>query len=76
MNAIEAVAKSLEVDMETLCTDKNVWDVEAQPARVVSREGMVVPHMRVQLHYKYESCLFMVRDADLEITNQRCYSGF
>ncbi|MNJ96695.1 hypothetical protein D3C87_144250 [compost metagenome] len=74
--AITAVAKSLDMTYEELCALPKIMDVEAQPTHTFKRDGERIPHVRVQLHMAYESCLYMVRDADLEITDQRCYSGF
>lgn len=74
--AIRAVADYTMYDFKELCTLDSVWDVEAQPSRVVLRNGDVIPHVAVQLHREYDSCLYMVRDSDLAITSARCYSGW
>lgn len=74
--AIKAVAAYAQYNFDELCTLETVLDIEAQPTRVITRPGEVIPHVRVQLHRAYDSCLYMVRDADLEITSARCYSGW
>lgn len=74
--AIETVAADNKMSFEELCTHPRYLDVEAQPSRVILRDGEVIPHVRVQLHGEYDSCLFMVRDSDQVITSRRCYSGW
>lgn len=76
IKAITAVAKNLGLSYDQLCALPRVWDVEAQPSHTYTRDGERIPHVRIQLHGEYESCLYMVRDADLVITENRCYSGF
>lgn len=76
INAIKAVASHTMRDMKELCTLPSIWDIEAQPDRRITREGEIVPHVRVQLHREYDSCLYMVRDYDKAITEARCYSGY
>lgn len=76
LTAITTVAKNLDMTFEELCTLPRILDVEAQPSHTLTREGERIPHTRIQLHMSYESCLYMVRDADQVITSQRCYSGF
>ncbi|WP_374029968.1 hypothetical protein [Bdellovibrio bacteriovorus] len=76
MTAIKTVAAHVEYSIDELCTLPKVLDIEAQPSRVITPKGDVIPHVRVQLHMAYESCLYMVRDADQVITSSRCYSGW
>lgn len=76
VKAINVVAANEGYTFEQLCTLPKILDVEAQPTRKIERDGTVIPHVRVQLHMEYSSCLYMVRDADLAITENRCYSGF
>ncbi len=74
--AIRAVADYAMYGFEEMCTLPTIWDIEAQPDRVVTREGDVIPHITVQLHREFDSCLYKVRDSDKAITSSRCYSGF
>lgn len=75
MKAIEAVAKYQDYSVEEFCSLPRVWDVEAQPSRIVKRDGEVIPHVTVQQHFEYDSCLFMVNETDYTISQHRCYSG-
>ncbi|MFV8249989.1 hypothetical protein [Bdellovibrio bacteriovorus] len=74
--AIKVVAAQEDFSYDELCTFARILDIEAQPSRVITPKGDVIPHVRIQLHMAYESCLYMVRDADKVITSQRCYSGW
>nr|WP_295901125.1 hypothetical protein [uncultured Bdellovibrio sp.] len=76
MQAIKTVAQHTQYGLEEMCTLPTIWDIEAQPSRVITPKGDVIPHVRVQLHREYDSCLYMVRDADQVITSSRCYSGW
>lgn len=76
LKAIAAVAKHVQYKMGEMCYLPTIWDIEAQPSQVITPKGDVIPHTRVQLHREYDSCLYMVRDADLVITSSRCYSGW
>lgn len=76
LNAIETVAKAYDLNLEGLCTSEKFIGIEAQPSRKISYEGEVIPHINVQLHRSYDSCFYFVRDRDLTITDQGCYSGF
>ena len=76
LEAIRAVAAWTERSFEELCNLPGVLDIEAQPSRVITREGEVIPHVTVQLHRDYDSCLYKVRNSDKVITSSRCYSGF
>lgn len=76
LEAIRAVAAHAMYGFEEMCTLPTIWDIEAQPDRVVTRDGDVIPHITVQLHREFDSCLYKVRDADKVITSSRCYSGF
>lgn len=75
LKAIEVVAKDHDLTLEELCNLPKIWDVEAQPSRIIIRDGTVIPHVRVQLHQEYSSCLFMVNELTYTITKQNCYSG-
>lgn len=76
IEAIKAVANHTMRSFDELCTLPGLLDIEAQPDRVITRAGDVIPHVTVQLHREYDSCLYKVRDSDKEITSARCYSGF
>lgn len=73
--AIKAVAAFNNVSNEELCANTRILEIEAQPTHIVTVEGEVIPHVQLQLHFDYSSCLFMVRIADNVITSNRCYSG-
>lgn len=76
LSALKAVAAHQNYSLEQLCTLPHVMAVEVQPSRVITPKGEVIPHVRVELHSSEYSCMYMVRDADLEITSGRCYSTF
>lgn len=75
VKAIDVVATAAGWSYEEMCTLPRIWDVEAQPSRIILRDGTVVPHVRVQLHYEYHSCLYMVNKETWQISESRCYSG-
>lgn len=74
--AVKTVSQELGLELSNLCNNPKILDIEVQPSRVITRNGDVEPHVRVQFHYNYESCYYMVRDLDQKITSSRCYSGF
>lgn len=76
LEAIRAVAEYTMRTFEELCVLPGVLDIEAQPDRVIERDGTIIPHITVQLHRETDSCLYKVRDSDKVITSARCYSGF
>lgn len=73
--AIKAVAAYNKVSEAELCSNARILEIEAQPTHTVTVEGEVIPHVQLQLHFDYSSCLFMVRISDNSITSNRCYSG-
>ena len=75
MKAIETVAKYQQYTMEEFCSHPRVLDIEVQPSQVINNKGEVIPHMSVQQHFSYDSCLYMVNETDYSITRARCYSG-
>lgn len=75
MKAIATVAASHNKTLEAFCSNPRVLDIEAQPSRIITREGDVIPHVRVQEHFDYDSCLYMVNELDYTISQSRCYSG-
>jgi len=75
-SAIKAVAKLEKMAFADLCVLPKVLDIEVSPTHIVTPQGDVIPHTRVQLHMSYESCLYMVRDSDKVITSNNCYSGW
>lgn len=75
MKAIAAVASNQNKTLEVFCSNPRVLDIEAQPSRIITREGEVIPHVRVQEHFDYDSCLYMVNETDYSISQSRCYSG-
>lgn len=75
LKAIEIVAKNHNMTLDQLCQAQKYLGIEAQPSRKITREGEVIPHVAVQLHMYSSSCLYMIRDSDLSLTDGRCYSG-
>lgn len=75
VKAIEVVANNEGYTYSEICQLPKIWDIEAQPSRIILRDGTVIPHVRIQLHMEYSSCLFMVNRQNWAITEQRCYSG-
>jgi hypothetical protein len=73
--AIKAVATFNKFTNEELCANARILEIEAQPSHTVTVEGEVIPHVQLQLHFDYSSCLYMVRISDNVITSNRCYSG-
>lgn len=76
LTAIKAVAQYENVSFEHVCTDANILDIEAQPSHIVTPQGDVIPHVQIQLHRSYSSCLYMVNDVNHTITSRNCYSGW
>lgn len=76
LKAIEAVAKTQDRTVENFCTRPGLLSIEAQPSRIISYEGEVIPHVRIQQHFSWDSCLYLVNELDYSITQTKCYSGF
>lgn len=76
MQAIQVVAKNAKWSVEEMCTLERIWDVQAEDTQVVNKKGEVEPHVRVYLHRNEDSCHFMVRNADLVVTDKKCYSTY
>ena len=74
--ALHVVAEFMNLGFQELCNLSDVLDIEAQPSRIVTRNGDVIPHVQVQLHKAYSSCLFKVNDGEESVSEHRCYSGF
>lgn len=75
MKAIETVALYQDRTLQEFCSLAHVWDVEAQPDRLYTREGEIIPHVRVSQHFEYSSCQFMVNETNYTISKSNCYSG-
>lgn len=75
MKAIEVVAKYQKYTKEEFCNLERVLDVEVQPSHVVDYEGNVIPHVQVQQHKSWDSCLYLVNETDYSMTQAYCYSG-
>jgi hypothetical protein len=75
VSALKAVATAYKMSYEQLCTHSAILDIEVQPSHIVIPDGTVIPHVQVQLHQSTQSCLIMVNDLDLSITQNYCYSG-
>lgn len=76
MTAIEVVAKNARWGLEEMCTLERIWDIQAEDAMVINRQGEEERHVRVYLHRNEDSCHYMVRNADLVVTSKRCYSTY
>lgn len=74
--AIIAVATAQERTYEEFCNRPALLEIEAQPSRIINKKGEIVPHVRVQQHFSYDSCSYLVNETDYSITETRCYSGF
>ncbi len=74
--ALNTLATHLEYAPEEMCSLPTLLGIEVQPFRVIDRDGEVIPHVRIYFHRSYESCYFMVRDADQVVTDGRCFSTF
>ncbi|MCM2351903.1 MAG: hypothetical protein NDI69_17955 [Bacteriovoracaceae bacterium] len=74
--ALNSLSAHLEYEPNVMCSLPALLDIEVQPFRVIDEQGEVIPHVRIYLHRAYESCYYMVRDADQVITSGRCFSGF
>lgn len=75
MKGIEFLAQYQGLLKKEFCNLPQVLDLEVQPSRIITREGEVIPHLRIQQHYEYDSCLFMVNETDYSLTSSKCYSG-
>lgn len=76
LKAIEAVAKYQERTLEDFCTRVGMLEIEAQPSRIITPNGDVIPHVSIQQHFSWDSCKYLVNEIDYSITNVKCYSGF
>ena len=75
LKAITTVAQTYNMSLNDICTSEKYLAIEAQPSRKYTREGEIIPHVRVQLHMYSSSCLYMVKDSDQSLTEVKCYSG-
>jgi hypothetical protein len=75
MKAIKFLADYQEYSVSEFCNLPRVWDLEIQPTRIINREGEVIPHVRIQQHMEYDSCLFMINETDYTLTSSKCYYG-
>ncbi len=73
--AISTVAELFNMTQSELCQSDRWLGIEAQPFRMITREGEVIPHVRVYLHSHSSSCYFMVKDSDASISETRCFSA-
>lgn len=73
---IDVLAQFQNYSREEFCQLPRVLDLEIQPGRIITREGEVIPHLRIQQHYAESSCLYMISEIDWSISEKRCYSGF
>ncbi|MFN3453785.1 MAG: hypothetical protein ACK41T_02420 [Pseudobdellovibrio sp.] len=75
--AIHAVAVYQKRTPAELCSLPYLTTIEAQPTRLIDKNTLeYIPHVRVQLHMSESSCLYLVKDSDLSITEARCYSAW
>lgn len=75
MKAVTTVAKFQKYTKEEFCKLESVLDVEVQPSQVIDYEGNVIPHVQVQQHKSWGSCLYLVNELDYSMTQAYCYSG-
>lgn len=73
---IDVLAQFQNYSREEFCQLPRVLDLEIQPSRIITREGEVIPHLRIQQHFAESSCLYMISEIDWSISEKRCYSGF
>lgn len=76
IRAIEKVASLYDTTAQNLCSSSRFLAIEAQPTRKMDRDGNIIPHVSVQLHGEFDTCKYVIRDADLFLAEQKCYSGF
>ncbi len=75
MQAVNAVAAAYDMTLEELCSSSKFIGIEAQPNRIVTRDGEVIKHTSISLHYATSSCVFFVHDQTHKISKSWCYSG-
>ncbi|MBY0412954.1 MAG: hypothetical protein K2Q18_02255 [Bdellovibrionales bacterium] len=75
MKAIAFLATYQDYTIEEFCNLPHVLDLELQPTRIILRDGEVIPHVRIQQHSEYSSCLYMINEKDYSLTSSKCYSG-
>lgn len=76
LKAIQTVAKHQDRSFEEFCNRPGLLEIEAQPNRIITPNGDVIPHVRVELHFSYDSCSYLVNELNYTITKGQCYSGF
>lgn len=76
LKGIEVLAEFQNYSRDEFCQLPQVLDLEIQPSRKITREGEVIPHLRIQQHYAESSCLYMISEVDWSVSEKRCYSGF
>lgn len=74
--AVEAVALFQGRTVNEFCNRPGLLEIEAQPNRIITKKGESVPHVRIQQHFSYDSCSYLVNELDYTITESVCYSGF
>ena len=75
MKAIETLAAYQEYSVEEFCNLPRVWDLQVAPSRIINRQGEIIPHVQIQQHYEFSSCLFMINETDYSLSSSKCYSG-
>lgn len=75
MKAVSAVALAFDSSVEELCQSTKFIGIEAQPNRIVTRDGEVIKHTSISLHYATSSCVYFVHDQTHKISKSWCYSG-
>lgn len=75
MNAIRAVSKFQNYTKEEFCNLPNILSIEVQPSHTIDNQGNEIPHVRVQQHSSWDSCLYLVNELDYSMTKTYCYSG-
>lgn len=74
-SAIKSISNKLNLSTLELCSNRNLLSIYATPSRIVTPQGEVIPHTRVELVFAYTVCQYMVNDTNKEITSEKCYSA-
>ncbi len=74
-SAIKSISTELNLSTADLCSNKNLLSIYATPSRIVTPQGEVIPHTRVELVFAYTVCQYMVNGTNKEITSEKCYSA-
>ena len=73
--AIDSTIAFARLAKNDVCQAPEILEIQVEPTRIVKPDGEVIPHYRVQYHYAYHSCLFLVSRVDQSISKHYCYSA-